>query len=412
MNSNVSEPPKTIPTEGIKLRVPLRQKFSAAATKDLDALLSRALGQGVDFTIGRSAISLRLRQIDLEAAQRALVESTPNEVAALKPAHRPGSSKISLSIAVAAAAADVVEAIGAVGSYGVKSGTRIYVGFNSERKVKNRKEKVASRTLHYYAQDSNFHTAENTLPAGAQDKIVCADSEAYLKSLPCNCVDVVFTSPPYNFGLNYGEHMDAAHWSAYFDKLFAVLDECIRVLKFGGRLIINVQPLFSDYIPSHHIISSHLMSRKLIWKGEILWEKNNYNCKYTSWGSWKSASNPYLKYTWEFVEVFCKGSLRKPAQTMPSDISGDEFKKWVFAKWSIAPERAMKRYGHPAMFPEELASRVLKLFSFPGDVVLDPFNGVGTTTFVARRLGRRYIGIDVSEDYCAKAVARLESSMF
>ena len=111
----------------------------------------------------------------------------------------------------------------------------------------------------------------------------------------------------------------------------------------------------------------------MIWKGEILWEKNNYNCKYTAWGSWKSPSSPYLKYTWEFVEVFCKGSLKKEGSAENADIHGDDFKKWVYARWSIAPERRMKEFGHPAVFPEELARRVIQLFSFRGDVVLDPF---------------------------------------
>ena len=106
------------------------------------------------------------------------------------------------------------------------------------------------------------------------------------------------------------------------------------------------------------------MDAKLIWKGEILWEKNNYNCKYTAWGSWKSPSNPYLKYTWEFIEVFCKGTLQKPGNRVDADISADDFKKWVVGKWSIAPERNMKAFDHPAVFPEELARRVIQLFQF------------------------------------------------
>jgi DNA modification methylase len=150
----------------------------------------------------------------------------------------------------------------------------------------------------------------------------------------------------------------------------------------------------------------------MIWKGEILWEKNNYNCKYTAWGSWKSPSNPYLKYTWEFVEIFSKGNLKKTGLPENADITPDEFKEWVVAKWSIAPERRMKEYGHPAMFPEKLAERVLKLFSFKGDIVLDPFNGVGTTTAVAKKLGRQFVGIDISPEYCDIANKRIESALF
>ena len=201
---------------------------------------------------------------------------------------------------------------------------------------------------------------------------------------------------------------DGTDWEGYFAKLFAVFDECIRVLKYGGRIIVNIQPLFSDYIPSHHIVSNYFMQKKLIWKGEILWEKNNYNCKYTGLGKRKSPSNPYLKYTWEFLEIYSKGDLKKEGKKENIDIDKEEFKKWVVAKWSICPERKMAKYEHPAMFPEELVDRVLKLFSYKGDIILDPFNGVGTTSVVAKKLDRDYIGIDISEKYCDIAEKRLK----
>jgi len=278
---------------------------------------------------------------------------------------------------------------------------------SSGRKVKDRKTEIISRERYFYATDSNFATKNNDLPVTFTNKILCGDSEHVLKGLPDNCVDIIFTSPPYNFGLDYENHRDAAHWNSYFEKVFAIFRECIRVLKYGGRIIVNVQPLFSDYVPIHHIISSFFMREKLIWKAEILWEKHNYNCKYTAWGSWKSPSSPYLKYTWEFLEVFCKGVLKHNGDNTAIDITADEFKKWVYAKWDIAPERRMKQFGHPAMFPEKLATRVIKLFSFRGDCVLDPFNGVGTTTLIAKKLNRKYIGIDISSRYCKAAKKRL-----
>lgn len=120
---------------------------------------------------------------------------------------------------------------------------------------------------------------------------------------------------------------------------------------------------------------------------------------------------PYLKYTWEFVEVFSKQTHKKAGDSQKIDVTGDEFKKWVYAKWSIAPERNMKEYGHPAMFPKELAVRLMKLFSYRGDIVLDPFNGVGTTTLCAAETGRKYIGIDVSDVYCETAKKRLHDSV-
>jgi DNA modification methylase len=303
---------------------------------------------------------------------------------------------------------EILSKIESIKSYGIKTGKRIYVNYNQERKVQMRQKKVLQRGKFFYAINSNFTKEVNEVPAEFVNKIICGDSEEALKKLPSNCVDLIFTSPPYNFGLGYDTSEDGIDWNRYFDKLFAIFKECIRVLKYDGRIVVNIQPLFSDYIPIHHILSNFFMQNKLIWKGEILWEKHNYNCKYTAWGSWKRPSNPYLKYTWEFLEVFCKGDLKHKGDSSKADITKDEFKKWVYAKWDIAPERSMKKYEHPAMFPEELVKRVLKLFSYKDDFILDPFNGAGSTTVVAKKLGRRFLGLDVSEKYCKIAEKRLK----
>ena len=177
-----------------------------------------------------------------------------------------------------------------------------------------------------------------------------------------------------------------------------------------GRLAVNVQPLFSDYVPTHHIISNQLLGLGLLWKAEFLWEKNNYNAKYTAWGSWKSPSMPYIKYTWEFVEIFDKGTHKKTGRREDIDITADEFKEWVIGRWKITPEHRMKEFDHPAMFPEELPRRIMKLFSYKNDIVLDPFNGAGTTTLAAAKSGRRFIGIDSSRQYCETAIQRLQAA--
>lgn len=303
---------------------------------------------------------------------------------------------------------EIISRIESIKSYGIKSGRRIYVGYADERKVKQRKSKTLRRGVYFYARDHTFDRRNNEMPKKFVNKIIPDDGGKVLKKLPDNCVDLIFTSPPYNFGVGYDTTEDGIDWNKYFEELFRIFSECIRVLKYGGRIIVDIQPLFSDYIPSHHILSNFFIQNKLIWKGEILWEKHNYNCKYTAWGSWKSPSSPYLKYTWEFLEIFCKGDLKKPGKKENIDIAADEFKKWVLANWAVAPERNMKKYNHPAMFPEELVKRVLKLFSYRGDVILDPFNGVGTTTVVAKRLGRKYLGIDISKEYCRTAEKRLK----
>jgi len=261
----------------------------------------------------------------------------------------------------------------------------------------------------YKTFSKEFSKKNNKLPDEYINKIICDDSLTVLKKLPDNCVDLVFTSPPYNFDMGYDQHDDNYNWDEYFTMLFDIFKECVRVIKYGGRIVINIQPFFSEYIPSHHFVSKFFLDEGLIWKSEILWEKNHRNCAYTAWGSWKSPSGPYFKYTWEFLEVFCKGNLKHEGSSDMIDITGNEFKTWVDAKWSIAPERNMKDYEHPAMFPPELAYRVLKLFSYQGDVILDPFNGAGTTTLVAKETGRNFIGIDISEKYCEISENRLKN---
>jgi len=232
------------------------------------------------------------------------------------------------------------------------------------------------------------------------DKIYYNDCIELMKEIPDNHIDLIITSPPYNFGMEYDNHIDEINFDEYFEKLFAVWRECKRILKSGGRICVNVQPLHSAYIPTHHIISNQLLKLGLLFKCEILWDKHNYNAKYTAWGSWKSPSMPYCKTTWEFIEVFCKDTQKKVGDKENIDITGDEFKKWTTIKWDIMPETRMKEFEHPAMFPEEIPYRLIKLLSYKGDIVLDPFNGAGTTTLVARKLGRKYIGIDISEKYC------------
>jgi len=379
-----------------EIQIPIENDFLVEKNKII-SLFDSFFSDEFSFDFSDHQAEIKLGSLDYNLFQRAVNQALENETL------NDDSKKV---------VQHILDSITSVKSYGLKNGKRVYADYNDERKVRNRKEKEEKRGQFYYTKGHDFSKTNNEIPEAFENRIICGDSQTVLSQLPDNCIDVVLTSPPYNFGLDYASTNDDAHWERYFDKLFAIFSECIRVLKYGGRAIINVQPLFSDYIPTHHLISNFFTSKKMIWKGEILWEKNNYNCKYTAWGSWKSPSNPYLKYTWEFLEVFCKGDLKKTGAVENADISADDFKRWVVGKWSIAPERNMKMYDHPAMFPEELALRALKLFSFKNDIILDPFNGVGTTTAVAKALERRFLGIDISENYCETAFNRISKSLF
>lgn len=241
------------------------------------------------------------------------------------------------------------------------------------------------------------------------NQIICSDALSALQEMESGSVDLVLTSPPYNFDMNYDEHNDKSDSVDYLTTLVGIFDECIRVLKSGGRLIINIQPNYKEYYPSHHAITTAMIERGLIWRGEIVWLKNNLK-KLTAWGSWMSPSCPYLSYPFEFIEVFSKDTLKHVGDKENIDITKDEFIEYVNGHWSIAPETRMKKFNHPAMFPEELAKRCIKLFSYKNDLILDPFNGAGTTTYVANLLGRRYVGIDISESYCKIAEERILST--
>ena len=125
----------------------------------------------------------------------------------------------------------VVKNIENIKSYALKGSKRLYVGYNKERKVKNRKDKEKKRGLYYYAQNHTFSKQNNILPENFVNKIITGDSVEVLKKFPDNSVDLIFTSPPYNFGLDYDNHEDGTDWNDYFEKLFSVFRECIRVLK-------------------------------------------------------------------------------------------------------------------------------------------------------------------------------------
>ena len=141
-------------------------------------------------------------------------------------------------------------------------------------------------------------------------------------------------------------------------------------------------------------------------RGEIIWDKASSAGSSTAWGSWKSASNPVLRDVHEYILVFSKGSFSRKRNGKENSIRKEDFLEWTKSVWTF-PSVSAKRIGHPAPFPEELPHRLIQLYTFVGDVVLDPFCGSGTTCLSALKSGRHYIGYDVEEKYIELANERI-----
>jgi site-specific DNA-methyltransferase (adenine-specific) len=177
----------------------------------------------------------------------------------------------------------------------------------------------------------------------------------------------------------------------------------------GGRYVINVANLGrKPYIPLHAYFYAVHTAAGFLPAGEIIWRKGRGSSGNCAWGSWKSAKAPRLRDLHEYLLVFNKELYGRPDRG-ESDISGDDFMQATLSVWEIPPERA-KRVGHPAPFPVELASRVMKLYSYVSDVVLDPFCGSGTTCVAAKAGGRHWVGYDTAAEYCDLAITRLAST--
>ncbi len=234
------------------------------------------------------------------------------------------------------------------------------------------------------------------------NQIYMASSEN-MKDIPDNSVGLAFTSPPYNVGKDYDDDMGREE---YLNLIRNVAKEVYRVLVPGGRYVINIANLGrKPYIPLHSYF--YRIHEALNFKpmGEIIWQKGKGANGSCAWGSWMSAKAPRLRDIHEYLLVFAKGEYARPDKG-ESSIKREEFMEATLSIWEIPPESARK-IGHPAPFPEELAERVIKLYSYVNDVVLDPFLGSGTTCVAAKSLNRDYVGYDISEEYCNIAFNRL-----
>jgi DNA modification methylase len=230
-----------------------------------------------------------------------------------------------------------------------------------------------------------------------------------LRALPASSVHLAVTSPPYNVGIAYRGYADDRGHDEYLDWLRTVWKALERVLVPGGRFALNVAPTsIKDFRPIHHDLSRDLRAMGFIMRTEIIWYKQTMGRR-TAWGSWRSPSNPHIVPSWEYVLVFSKGSWKLEGDRAASDVTGAEFQTFSDGFWSIPPER--RRNGHPAPFPEALIERLVKYYSYRGNVVLDMFGGTGTVAAVARRTGRHYIHIDASAEYCEAARLRVTAAV-
>ena len=247
---------------------------------------------------------------------------------------------------------------------------------------------------------------ENPVPPEFLDKVILGDAREVLKELPDNCVHLMVTSPPYNVGKEYDEDLTLGE---YLDFIEEVMREVYRVLVWGGRACFNVANLGRrPYIPLHAYLIERFERIGFLMRGEIIWDKGEaVSGASTAWGSWCSASNPLLRDQHEYIIVMSKGSFKRENKGRKSTITRDEFLEFTRSVWRFPPESA-KRVGHPAPFPEELPYRCIQLYTFEGDVVLDPFVGSGTTCVAAMRTGRHFIGIDINEEYVRIARERIK----
>jgi len=254
-------------------------------------------------------------------------------------------------------------------------------------------------------KEQKMKYVENPILKEFLNKIFCKSSEK-MEELPDNSVHLMVTSPPYNVGKEYDKDFTLEE---YLEFLKRVWKEVYRVLVPGGRVCINIANLGrKPYIPLHAFIIRDMLDIGFLMRGEIIWNKASSTSPSTAWGSWCSAANPTLRDVHEYILIFSKGTFqRKNVNKRKSTISREEFLEFTKSVWTF-PAVSAKEIGHPAPFPVELPYRCIQLYTYEGEVVLDPFMGSGQTAIAAIKAGRYYVGYDVEEEYVKLAEKRIK----
>lgn len=236
---------------------------------------------------------------------------------------------------------------------------------------------------------------ENEIPKKNLNKIFCKSSEK-MDELPDNSIHLMITSPPYNVSKEYDNNLSLKE---YLELLDTIWRETYRVLVPGGRACINIANLGrKPYIPLHSYIIEAMQKIGYLMRGEIIWNKASSASPSTAWGSWLSAANPVLRDIHEYILIFSKDTFSRKKKDKENTIKKEKFLELTKSIWTFSAVSA-RQIGHPAPFPEELPHRLIQLYSFKGDVVLDPFVGSGTTCLSAIKDKRNYVGYDIEPEY-------------
>ncbi|MBV8982416.1 MAG: site-specific DNA-methyltransferase [Acidimicrobiia bacterium] len=274
---------------------------------------------------------------------------------------------------------------------------------STQRFGTSKREAHDSSAFYKRFDEVEFSTDKTVADAPEVDRIWCHSAED-MAELPDNSVALMVTSPPYHAGKDYDTDASFAEYLGLLERVFA---ETHRVLEPGGRAVVNVANLGrKPYVPLASLITV-MMTERLgyFMRGEVIWRKSKGMNGSCAWGSWQSAKNPTIRDTHEYCLCYSKGRMDRVRQGR-NTIDKDEFMAATLSVWEIPAESA-RRVGHPAPFPVALPRRFIELFTFEGDLVLDPFMGSGSTAVAAVQSGRHYAGYDTDPAYVAIAEDRV-----
>ena len=280
--------------------------------------------------------------------------------------------------------------------------------FGTKGRVAHDSSKFYNSKLYKEIKNNNSDIIVNEFPNKLLNTIIASSCEN-MKDIPNNSLHLMITSPPYNVSKEYDNDLSLNEYLSLLKNCFT---ETYRVLVDGGRACINIANIGrKPYIPLSDYVSKIMIEIGFNMRGEIIWNKSAGAGISTAWGSFQSASNPILRDVHEYILIFSKGNYKRERdkeekELRKDNITKEEFIEWTKSVWTMNTESA-KRIGHPAPFPEELPNRLIKLFSFTNDIVIDPFMGSGTTAIAAIKNKRNFLGYEINEEYINLANNRI-----